>query len=141
VARPYGIFNGPISASRPSPDGSKVAMLIERPWWRPYIDRNFDLAIKRSWIGMRSIVFTSPDERILGTERFIWSKDSKHVILVGKKFFGMPMLQLRTGETVYLLYDVDDGKIACNSSQAIEYPRITMDELETIEFEEPLELQ
>jgi hypothetical protein len=51
------------------------------------------------------------------------------------------MLQLRTGETVYLLYDVDDGKIACNSSQAIEYPRITMDELETIEFEEPLELQ
>lgn len=141
VASVSGVFDRPISASRPSPDGSKVAMLAETPKWIPSIDRNFDFAIKDKKTGIRKVVFKSPDEGAAGTERFIWSKNSTHVLLVGRNFSLDQKLQLQTGESVYILFNVDNGQIACNASQRPDYPRVTKEELDKIEFEEPLGLQ
>jgi hypothetical protein len=117
-----------------SPDNRLLAVLLDRPH-SPSIDRNFEVHIEEVG-GPSRKVFVSPDESPsgIGSERFLWSKDSKRVLLVGKRFWVREGVQLETGEFLYLLYDVPMHKVWCNSDH--EGPPFGADELAGYDFGE-----
>jgi hypothetical protein len=105
-----------------STDDQLRVHLVERRGFMT-IDRNFEVRLER--LTDRSVVtlFRSPDEgRPEGSERVVWSPDGKQFVLVGRHFFVREGVQLPTGESLYLLYDVPSGKLCCNSRQQTDYP-------------------
>lgn len=103
-----------LSKAATSPDGNARVSLFEQTG---LIDRNFEVRIESSQIEARTI-FSSPDEgKPIGDERFIWSSDSRMVILVGKHFLVAPRFENGRGEVLYFAYDVQAGRSWCNSSQ------------------------
>ena len=122
-----------------SPDNRRRAVLHDRPH-SPSIDRNFEVRVEE--VGEASYkVFSSPDESPLGigSERFLWSKDSKTLLLVGRRFWGREGVQLETGEFLYLLYDVSTRKVWCNSD--VQGPPFGANELAERDFGEKLTLK
>ena len=119
-----------------SADESKRAVLVEK---RSFIDRNFEIRLERWGLGgatNRTIIFSSPDEgRPVGTERFLWSRDGRKLLLVGKHFFTARDARLPTGEYLYFLHDVSTGEIRGNSGR---YPRFGLSDIAEIDFVEPL---
>ncbi len=122
-----------------SPDQQLRAVLLDRPHF-PSIDRNFTVRIEDAKGASRKI-FVSPDESPLGvgSERFLWSTDSRRLLLVGKRFWVRAGVQLKGGECLYLLYDISSGRVWCNSDQR--GPPFGPDELAGYDFGENLTLQ
>lgn len=115
-----------------SPDEKQQVMLLERSV--PHIDRNFQIRLNGD------IIFLSPDEgRPRGSERFLWSRDSSNLLLVGRHFFIAKDLdvELTTGESLYLLYNVPTQQIWCNASQ-VGNDRFDFEDIADIEFGESL---
>jgi hypothetical protein len=80
------------------------------------VDRNFVVSLSIAGTGAERQVFISPDEgRPVGSERFVWSDDSKWVMLAGRHFYVVDGAVLPDGEQMYLLYHVPDGSIWCHS--------------------------
>ena len=105
-----------ITTTRLSPDESMRAVLVEKN--RHYIDRNFDILLELRAQKKVKTIFSSPDEgRPVGTERFLWSKDNKRLLLIGRRFITNGRGLLKTGECFYFLYDVPSGRAWCNSHQ------------------------
>jgi hypothetical protein len=122
-----------------SPDQRLRAVLLDRPHF-PSIDRNFVVRIEETE-GVSRKVFMSPDESPtgIGSERFLWSKDSKRLLLVGKRFWVREGVQLESGEFLYFLYDVPSGQVWCNSDR--QGPPFGPNELAGYDFGESLTLK
>ena len=99
-----------------SPDDRLRVQLVEVSTW---IDRNFQIRLERLPRGTVETLFRSPDEgRPEGSERIVWSPDSRRFALLGRHFFVREGTPSRGGESLYLLCDVASGKLWCNASQA-----------------------
>jgi hypothetical protein len=112
-----------VSLSSHSPDGAIAAELYEAD---RFFDRNFRVRLTRYWAGIvpiRRVVYASPDEGARGCEQLIWSKDGRHVLLIGPRFFGTQNACLSSGDVLYLLVDVQTGAVASNASQVTGYAR------------------
>ncbi len=114
--RPWG--DERVTAALVSPDGRLAAQLVELP---KFLDRNF--AVRLLPVGEQRAkareVFESPDEgRPVGTERFLWSRDGKWLLLVGRYFYVRPGTPVVGGDALYLLYDTVSGSVRCNASQS-----------------------
>ncbi len=125
-----------VSSSMLSHDGKYLAEVVEI--WVPERDRRFEVRITRKDVGSAQpeVVYQSPDEG-RPEERLLWSSDSRHVLLVGKYLAAGPEFVADTGETIYLLYNVQTGEVRCNSSQL--QPRLKgfdFDDLARIDFPE-----
>jgi hypothetical protein len=122
-----------VTASAPSPDGKSKVLLIEKDDFR--IDRNFDVFLEdcSTATPKRTLLFSSPDEgKPVGTERFVWSKDSQFILLVGRQFGTKGDVKLKSGESLYLLYDVKNAILRCNASQQDKYGAFTGKDVEAI---------
>ena len=102
-----------------SPDDRSRVHLIETNGW---IDRNFQLRLERLdgrlIGGPIETLFPSPDEDIpIGSERILWSPDSRRFVLVGRHFLTRDGTPRMGGESLYLLFDLESGKLWCNASQ------------------------
>ena len=125
-----------VSSSMLSHDGKCLAEVVEL--WVPERDRRFEVRISRKDLDSSQplAIYQSPDEG-RPDERLLWSSDNRHVLLVGKYLAAGPEFVTDTGETIYLLYNVQTGEIRCNSSQL--QPRLNgfdFDDLARIEFPE-----
>lgn len=101
-----------------SPDGRQVAILREVNRSTFNIDRNFDVGVRAANSTEIRWLFSSPDEgRPEGTEHFIWSSDSRHVLLLGRQFV-TETGTLPNGEQMYLLIDTQTGQARCNATQS-----------------------
>ena len=126
-----------VTVNSASPDGKWRALLIEFDDRSFEIDRNFEVLLEDAAVSppQRRVLFSSPDEgRPIGTERVIWSKDSKHLVLIGKQFFVKSRSEAVAGDLLYLLVDVQPEKSRCNSHQQIKYAPFTVADLAAIEW-------
>ena len=124
-----------VTTSLLSPNEKMRAVLVEHPL--SFIDRNFRVYLEKTENpgALSSELFRSPDEgRPIGSERFLWSGDNTRILLLGRHFFVKPEVQLRNGESLYLLYDVPSGRIWCNASQQDRYPHFGEEELSGYNF-------
>ena len=128
-----------VTTSLLSPDKRLRAVLLDRPH-SSAIDRNFEVRIEEAGAAPRT-VWMSPDESPLGigTERFLWSSDSKRLLVVGKTFWVRKGVELADGESLYFLYDVPSGQVWCNSDS--EGPPFGPQELAGHDFGESLTLR
>ena len=126
--------------TRLSPDETLRASLIEPEWQG--IDRNFQIRLEDLVKGEKTTIFRSPDEGTpYGTERLIWSKDGKWLLLVGRHFFVKEDLFLDNGDQLYFLYQVSSGKFWLNSAERPDLPALKAETIEGIEFTEPVKLK
>ena len=72
-------------------------------------------------------IFKSPDVGAR-TERLLWSKDSRYLLVVGKAGgLGVgPEAVTDTGDVLYLLYDLEKRELKCNETQ-LDIPRKSFD--------------
>jgi hypothetical protein len=120
-----------VTAEAKSPDGRYVVRLLDFPG--AFIDRNFEVTLDSD--GRKNVrLFRSPDEgRPPGTERFIWSTDSRYAVLVGRHFFGMSEHEGSSGESLYLLIDATTAAVVgCNSDQVREPHPFTFESLRAL---------
>lgn len=118
----------PSTTSSTSSDGHYRIELRERD---AFIDRNIEIVLTDLAASPPShrVIFTSGDEGPPGTERFIWSPDSRAVLLVGNDFFITDAgEQPQVGEREYLLFEVQTGTLWCNAAQSSD-PRFGAAEL------------
>ena len=123
-----------VTASAAAPDGRMVVQLVDPG---RLMDRNFIIRLRGS-SGWWRQVWASPDEDLPGGERFVWSRDGRHVLLIGPKFFALPESCLASGEFLYLQLDTKTGAIRNNATQSTG-PRFALTDLAGIEFTAPLE--
>ncbi len=127
-----------VSASRASPDGKYLAEIVEVhvPEW----DRRFEVRVTNQGtnnLGAKTI-YRSPDEGHI-TERLLWSRDGRYLLLVGKSLAAGAECMTDTGEVIYLLYDVKTDEVRCNSVQLdIEMKHFDFKDLAGIDFGEPI---
>lgn len=131
-----------VSLTSLSPDSSISAQIVERGGF----DRNFQLKIldKNNVSSKKEkVIFSSPDEgRPVGTERILWSKDNRYLLLLGQHFYiREESEQLENDEDLYLLYDIKNHKIWCNATQQSKYPNFSYSELEKINWDTALPKQ
>ncbi|WP_435010994.1 hypothetical protein P12x_002285 [Tundrisphaera lichenicola] len=127
------------TTSRLSPDETIRARLLEGP---PHIDRNFSINLEDLARDEVVTIFRSPDEGgPPGTERLIWSKDGTKLLLVGRHFFVKEDLFLDNGDQLYFLHDLPTGKSWCNSAEATPYPPLKADQVQGVEFTEPVDMK
>ena len=109
------------------------------------IDRDFTITLEELAHDRRptqETLFKSPDEgRPVGSERFIWSKDSTYVLLVGRRFTVAQDIAVGNGEQAYFLYHVPSKRSWCNARQVNWLPAITPEILGAIDFVQPLTLR
>jgi hypothetical protein len=119
-----------------SPDGTARVELVDRAGPLA-IDRNFLLYAQSPIGSTETVLFLSPDEGPPGTERIVWSRDSRRFVVLGKKFFayGEPLVG---GEQLYLLYDRETGEMWCNAKQRSDLPSFYLDELTDREWTAPI---
>ena len=104
-----------VTMSSLSPNDQWRVILAER---RLDIDRNFVIQLEEVKSGRVRTVFNSPDEgRPVGSERIIWSVDSRRFLVLGRHFYGSNAARFSTGEQPYLLMDLPTGKAWCNAGQ------------------------
>ena len=125
-----------ISVSSRSPDGTVVADLYETGW---AVDRHFQVRLTRYWLGIipiRRVVYRSPDEGARGGERLLWSRDGRHVLLVGPHLFGTPDACLSSGDMLYLLVDGRTGATSSNQYRTdLSYPRFSLHDIAAMDFD------
>ncbi|HSL50634.1 MAG TPA: hypothetical protein VK878_16305 [Candidatus Deferrimicrobiaceae bacterium] len=124
-----------LTASAASPDGRMVVQLVDSG--RPFLDRNFSIRLRGPSGWWRHIWF-SPDEGAPGGERFLWSRDGRHVLLIGPNFFARPESCLASGEFLYLHIDTRTGAVRSNATQSAG-PRFALADLAGVEFTAPLD--
>ena len=86
-----------------SPDGSILADVYETGF---AVDRQFQVRLTKYWLGVipiRHVVYSSPDEGAPGGERLVWSRDGRHVLLLGPNLVGTEASCLSSGDVCYLL--------------------------------------
>jgi hypothetical protein len=108
-----------VTTAAPSPDGEQVAELVDRRL--SFGDRNFTVRLKSRWLGIvpwYRHMFESPDEQPSeGTERFLWSKDGRYLLLLGKDFLVVrPEACLASGEWLYLLVDTTTNAVSSRAT-------------------------
>jgi hypothetical protein len=118
-----------VTASAAAPDGRMVVQLVDPG---RLLDRNFIIRLRGS-SGWWRQVWASPDEDLPGGERFVWSRDGGHVLLIGPKFFALPESCLASGEFLYLDLDTKTGAVRSNATQS-KGPRFTLADLTGLEF-------
>ena len=118
-----------VTASAAAPDGRMVVQLVDPG---RLLDRNFIIRLRGS-SGWWRQVWASPDEDLPGGERFVWSRDGRHVLLIGPKFFALPESCLASGEFLYLDLDTKTGVVRNNATQS-KGPRFTLADLTGLEF-------
>ena len=129
-------FRGETTTSLLSPDEKLRAVLVECS--PRFIDRNFRVYLESTDSGALREIFLSPDEGApIGSERFLWSRDGKRLLLLGRHFLVEKESQLQNGEMLYLMYDVVSGRLWCNARQ-LGGPRFGSDEIAGYDFGEPL---
>jgi hypothetical protein len=83
-------------------------------------------------------IFKSPDVGAL-TERLLWSKDSRYLLVVGKNgdLAVGPAAVTDTGDVLYLVYDLQKRELRCNETQ-LQTPMKSFDftDLSIIDFGE-----
>ena len=125
-----------VSVSSRSPDGTVVAEVYETGW---FVDRHFQVRLTRYWLGFipfRRVVYISPDEGARGGERLLWSRDGRHLLLVGPHLFGSPDACLSSGDMLYLLVDARTGATASNASRTdLGYPRFSLHAIVAMDFD------
>jgi hypothetical protein len=110
-----------------------VAELLER---LRFIDRNFKVQLTTFRLGLvpvRRTLFVSPDEGPPGSERLLWSKDGRWLLLLGANFYGTDDACLASGDVLYLLVDTVSGTVHSNATQT-RGPRFTLGDLAGIDF-------
>lgn len=125
------------SLTSKSPDEKYLAEIFETPGRGFPSDRQFQVILySTANTNKYRIIYHSPDEGTPGTERFIWSRDSRYFLLLGKRFsietnapFTFLNSAYKSDEYGYLLYDVVESKVMCNSSQDTRYPRFFLTNL------------
>lgn len=124
-----------IPVSSQSPDKSVSVSIVESVG---QLDRNFEVVLETaSELRVKRVIFKSPDEGLPGTERFLWSKDSRYLLLTGQKLFVEEEDILPNGERLYLLYDQRTDLLKCNAAQA-RHPHFKLADLKSIDWEKPL---
>ncbi len=123
-----------VTASASAPDGRMVVQLVDPA---RILDRNFIIRL-RGPSGWWRQIWSSPDEGLPGGERFLWSRDGRHVLLIGRNFFALPESCLSSGEFLYLHLDTSTGAVRNNATQS-PGPRFALADLASIEFTAPLE--
>ncbi len=98
----------------------------------PTIDRNFEVRVERD--GKETTIFYSPDQdpSSHGRERIVWSEDGKRFVILGRGFYVRDPPKSREEEVLYLMYDVDSGKLWCNADQQTAFPPFTCKDLPAI---------
>lgn len=122
-----------IAVSAPSPDGEVTAELVETA---RLLDRHFLVRLTTYWLGVVPVsreVYDSPDEGPRGGERFLWSRDGRHVLLVGTQLFAIDEACLASGEALYLLVDRLTGTLRSNATQT-RGPRFRLEDLARMDF-------
>lgn len=123
----------------------RVSLVEKSPAFPLVVDRNFSVRLATlNSDGHRMVadqtLFISPDEgKPVGSERFIWSKDSAYVLLVGRHFFLAEDISVVGGEQAYLLCHLPTKRIWCNSEQTkTRYSALNVAKLREIEFTLPV---
>ena len=118
-----------------SPDDHLRVRLVEVSSGR--IDRNFELRLEDLAGRATKTLFRSPDEGMPeGSERIVWASDGSRFVLVGRHFFLRDGPHLATGESLYLMYNVETGGLWCNSPQS-KLPPFSLRDLEGTRWREP----
>ncbi len=127
--------DAPVTAH--SPDGTKEALLYTNTWG---IDRNTRLTLKEPILyglcDRYRAVYTGPDwadDEVTGSERILWSKDGKHLLVLRPGIAEGGKLYITTGESVYLWYSLEAGK------RASTMPNLSFADLAPIDFTEKVE--
>jgi hypothetical protein len=119
--------------TRLSPDETLRVSLVEREF--PSIDRNFQVRLEDLVKGESTILLRSPDEGIpSGSERLIWSKDGKWLLLVGRHFFVKEDLFLDNGDQLFFLYHLPTKRGWINSADSIAWPPLKAPSIDGIDF-------
>ena len=120
-----GCSKGPsppqISSSNRSPDGKYLAEVVERVSGSfPVADRHFEVRITSLNTNhpQEETIYRSADEGH-PTERLLWSKDSRYLLIVGQTGeLAVDAEDVTTkNEVIYLLYDSLKREVRCNESQ------------------------
>ena len=115
-------------------DGRWLAEVLELP---RTLDFNFVVRLRTSWLGViprHRIVFHSPDEGPPRAERFLWSRDGRHLVLLGTRFFAVrPEACLASGEWLYLLVDTSTGRVHANTEQS-RLPPFSLDDVRAMDL-------
>jgi len=99
-----------------------------------FIDRNFTVVLTDNKSGSERVIFDSDDQSpTIKTERLLWTRDSSAVALVGDRYYAIPEARLDNGQIVFLVYDVQSGRLWCNGDEdPPKYPRISAKEAEKL---------
>ena len=96
-----------------SPDGTKEALLYSRILG---IDKSTVLTLKDPILcglcNRYKAVYAGPEwaDEVTGSERILWSKDGKHLLVLRPGIAEGGKLYITTGESVYLLYSLEAGE-------------------------------
>ncbi len=124
-----------IPISSQSPDKSVSVSIVESVG---QLDRNFVVVLETAGEPrVRRVIFKSPDEGRPPTERFLWSKDSRYLLLTARNLFVEQEAVLVNGQQLYLLYDRQTDFLKCNATQA-RHPHFKLADLKSIDWENPL---
>lgn len=124
-----------VSVSSRSPDGTIVADMHETV---SFVDRRFTVRLTKYWlriIPIRRVVYVSPDEGPPGGERLLWSRDGRHLLLLGPNLVGTDTACLSSGDILYLLVDTRTGLTASNARQIERYPRFSVHDVSAKQFD------
>jgi hypothetical protein len=111
-----------------SPDERHRARILDRPFM--WVDRNFEVRVERMDDHRETTIFRSPDEDPRpGRERIARSEDGKRFVVFGPGFVVRDRPRSREEDVLYLMYDVDSGKLWCNSDQQTAFPPFTCKDL------------
>jgi hypothetical protein len=105
--------------SKHSPDGKYLAELVEIiSGGMGNGDRHFEVRVccLSTNNSQAETIFMSPDEGA-PTERLLWSDDSRYLLVVGNDVCVGPEAVSDKGERIYLLYDLKEREVRCNSNQ------------------------
>ena len=119
-----------------SPDEKRRVHLVELNAW---IDRNFVIRVERCTDRSFETIFRSPDEGMpIGSERIVWSPDSRQFVLLGRHFYVRDGTPSVGGEMLYLLYDVKACRLWCNAEQQRAYPHFEIGDVEWLKAPAPM---
>ena len=120
-----------------SPDDERRVHLVavKLDW----LDRNFVIRLERLSDSSTETLFRSPDEGMpIGSERIVWSPDSRQFVLLGRHFYVRKGTPSVGGEQLYLLYDVMARRLWCNAEQQRAFPHFEIGDVEWLRTPVPM---